>query len=272
MNNPYILKIKETILKVKNFIWDVADEEIEYYSASLSFYTIFAIIPLLLIVLSIFTNLPTFQEYYGNIKNFIFSNLFPTDTEIVANYIDSFLKNSFKMGVVGFVYVLFTSFLFFKNYEYIISQIFHTKPRKFWEAITVYWTLVTLTPIGVIISFYLSSYVQELLNTSDLTSKINFLTLLPYLIIWLLFFITYKISANMKVSTKTALISSFLASLTWYLAKNIFIYYVFYNKTYASLYGSFSTVMFFFLWIYFSWIIFLYGLKVCYKIDYNSIS
>ncbi len=213
--------------------------------------------------------MPSFSDYYENIKTLIFSNLFPTDSDVLANYMDSFLHNSVKMGVVSFIYILLTSFLFFKNYEYIISRIFNTTPRRFWESITVYWTLVTLTPIGVIISFYLSSYVQELLNTSTLTSKINFLTFLPYFIIWLMFFITYKISANIKVRTKTALISSFLASVTWYLAKNLFIYYVFYNRTYASLYGSFSTILFFFLWIYFSWIIFLYGLKVCYKIDYK---
>ena len=262
--------MRDYFIKTKEFIWDILDEQVEYYAASLSFYTVFAIIPLLLIVLSIFTSLPTFAEYYENIKGFIFSNLFPTNTDVVSNYIDSFLKNSFKMGVVGFIYILFTSFLFFKNYEFIISQIFHTKPRKFLDAITIYWTLITLTPIGIIISFYLSHYIQDLLNTSTLTNNINFLTIVPFLIIWLLFFVTYKISANLEVRTKTALISSFLASLTWYLAKSLFIYYVFYNKTYSSLYGSFSTILFFFLWIYFSWIIFLYGLRVCYKIDYKK--
>jgi len=47
----------------------------------------------------------------------------------------------------------------------------------------------------------------------------------------------------------------------------IFVYYVTFNKTYTTLYGSFSTIMFFLIWIYLSWIIFLYGVKFCYYLN-----
>ncbi|MGD9654678.1 MAG: hypothetical protein AB7U44_05730, partial [Sulfuricurvum sp.] len=39
------------------------------------------------------------------------------------------------------------------------------------------------------------------------------------------------------------------------------------NKSYATIYGSFSIVLFLFLWIYASWIIFVYGLKLCYLLN-----
>ncbi|MFC2748099.1 MAG: YhjD/YihY/BrkB family envelope integrity protein, partial [Campylobacter concisus] len=35
-------------------------------------------------------------------------------------------------------------------------------------------------------------------------------------------------------------------------------------------YGSFSAVLFFFVWIYISWIIFLYGLKLCAYLSNSS--
>ena len=47
------------------------------------------------------------------------------------------------------------------------------------------------------------------------------------------------------------------------IGKNIFIFYAANNKTYLSIYGSFSVVLLFFVWIYVSWIIFLYGVKLC---------
>jgi membrane protein len=43
----------------------------------------------------------------------------------------------------------------------------------------------------------------------------------------------------------------------------MFIYYIFLNKSYTTLYGSFSIVLFLFLWTYVSWFIFLHGLRLC---------
>ena len=34
------------------------------------------------------------------------------------------------------------------------------------------------------------------------------------------------------------------------------------NTTYVSLYGSLSVMIIFFLWVYLSWMIFLYGLQI----------
>ncbi len=249
------------------FVKKLFDKELTYYASSLSFYTIFTIIPLLLIVLTIVTNMPSFSEYYESIKTFIFSNLMLVHSEAVTGHIDSFLKNSVKLGVIGFSMIIIASLLFFQNYEYIVNKIFHTKNRTFFESITTYWTMLTLTPMALIVSFYLSTKLSKIVSEYEAWAWINIMSIFPYLIIWMLFFLLYKISANTKVNTKAAFYSSFLISLVFNVAKAGFIYYVFYNNTYATIYGSFSILIFFFLWIYLSWIIFIYGLKLCYMID-----
>ncbi|MEA2112017.1 MAG: YihY family inner membrane protein [Campylobacterota bacterium] len=249
------------------FIRRFFDKELTFYASSLSFYTIFTLIPLLLIVLTIATNMPSFSEYYESIKTFIFSNLMPVHSESVTGYIDGFLKNSVKLGVIGFSMIIVASLLFFQNYEYIVNKIFHAKNRTFWESITTYWTMLTLTPMALIVSFYLSTKLSKFISEYEVSAWINFMSIFPYLIIWALFFLLYKISANTKVYTKAALWSSFTTSLVFSAAKAGFIYYVFYNQTYATIYGSFSILIFFFLWIYLSWIIFIYGLKLCYMMD-----
>lgn len=172
-----------------------------------------------------------------------------------------------QLSIIGIISILISSMLFFQNFEYIVNKIFKTKPRGFWESLTIYWTLVTLTPIALVFSFYLSNELQVYLGQNDLTKALSTLELLPYLIIWSLFFLIYKISANTEISNRAAGISSFAVSLTWYLAKIGFISYVLQNQTYATIYGSFSTLIFFFLWVYLSWIIFIYGLKLCYTIE-----
>ncbi|MEA1920985.1 MAG: YihY family inner membrane protein [Campylobacterota bacterium] len=261
---------KELYRHARYYIALMVDKELTLYAASLSYYTIFTIVPLLLITLTIFTSLPSFQEHYETIKSFIFENLVPVHSEAVTSHIDGFLQNSGKLGAIGLIMVIVAALLFFQNFEYIVSKIFKTRQRTIWESITTYWTLLTLTPMALVASFYISGKVHTLLNSNEIISGwINIMSLLPYLIIWALFFLIFKIASVEKTSTKAAALSSFIIALVWNIAKSGFISYVVMNKSYATIYGSFSTLLFFLLWIYVSWIIFIYGLKLCYLIDCN---
>ena len=252
---------------IRLFVKALFDQELTYQAASLSFYTIFSVIPIFLIVLTMMTNMPSFEGYYLQMKTFLFENLIPVHSEIITEYVDSFLANSVKLSMIGFIMMIVASMLFFQNFEHIVNKIFHVKSRTFWQSITTYWTMLTLTPLALLLSFYLSAQINIFLGSYTITTWINIMVIFPYLIIWILFFLIYKISANTFVKTKAALISSFIIAIVWSIAKNMFVYYVFYNKSYTTIYGSFSILLFFFLWIYVSWIIFTYGLKLCYLIN-----
>ena len=250
--------IKATITFTKKLF----DPELIYYASSLSFYTIFNIIPLLIIVLTIITHLPSFDKFYAQIKKFIIEHILPSHQEAVGNYIDMFLANSLQVGIMGVVYVVFASIMFFQNYEYIVNRIFHSKPRNFWNSLTIYWTMITLMPMIIFSSLYFSFNIYSLFEKYNYTFIVHLFDIFPYLITWLIFFASYRISVTVELQNRIILFSSFVTSLVWEGAKTLFIYYVLYNKAYLSIYGSFSILLFFFLWIYLSWIIFLYGLKL----------
>ncbi len=251
---------------IRFFLRSFIDKELTLFAASLSFYTIFSIIPLLLIVMTLLTSLPSFEKTYAKIEKFIFSNLMPVNSEVVMNQINGFLQNSSQMGVLGFVAILVSSLLFFKNFEYIANKIFHAKARSLWESITTYWTMITLTPIALGVSFYMSGYLIKLVE-DNIDIGFSLVSVLPYFIIWGLFFLLFQIAANVTINPRASAISSFIVSIIFSVSKSAFIYYVIYNKSYATMYGSFSIVLFLFLWIYASWVIFIYGLKLCYIID-----
>ena len=253
--------------EVLEFLRKVKDPSIAHYSSSLSFHTILSLIPILLISFSIFTKMPSFKEYYEKIQNFIFNSLMPAQQDVVTPYLNKFMENTGSMGITGFVFVLYVSMMFFLDYEKIMSKIFNTKKRTLWESVTTYWTMLTMMPLGLGLSFYLSSIINNFLSSNEITSSINLLPFLPYFIIWFLFFIMFMISANKPLKKKSTLLASFVTSLTWYSSKSLFVYYVAYNKTYLSIYGSFSILMFFFLWVYFSWLIYIYGAKLCSVLD-----
>lgn len=256
------MNIKAAARHIRLFFLMLFDREITVYASSLSFYTIFTVVPLLIISLSLIANVPVFNDQYAKIQIFIFDNIMPVQTEAIAGYLDSFFKNSVQLGVIGFTTMVASSLLFFQNFEHIVGKIFKTTKRGIWESITTYWTLITLTPIVLITSMSLKAYLQA--NMSGLA--LNALSIFPFLLLWGIFFLIYKIAVNANVSPKAAAMSSFIVAIVWGLAKNSFVQYVFYNKTYATMYGSFSALIFFFLWIYVSWIIVIYGMKLCYLI------
>lgn len=227
------------------------DEDIGYFASSLSFFTIFSFIPIFLLFVVVISQLPIINEFIEDMKTIIFSLLLPKENQIIIEQIDAFLVGSEDLGYVSIAYILFVSIMFFRDYETIVSKIFHTKVRNFAKSILIYFSILILAPIVIILSIYIANWLD--------------LPIFSYFIIWAMFFVVYLLSSSKRLKIKSVLKSSFIASLIWYCIKYIFVYYVVYNKTYTTLYGSFSTILFIFLWIYLSWLIFLYGLKYCAK-------
>jgi len=266
-NSQVKVILKNFYFFIRDFITDLFDARLGHYASSLSWSTLFSIIPLLVIVLAIFTNMPMFDTIYVKIEALIFSNLMPMDSKVIMKYINTFVDNSDELGYLGVLYVTFAAVMFFKDYDYIVNDIFSSPKRNIWHAVKTYLLLVLIIPTMMAASFYFSSFVQGYLDKSCITSIIHLYTFLPYFIVWMMFYITYQLSANIRIEVSAALISSFIASLVWYLSKSAFVFYVVHNKTYASIYGSISTLLFFFLWIYISWAIFIHGLKFCHLLN-----
>ena len=247
--------------------WDTVydffkNDETPYHASSLSFFTIFAITPTLLIILSVLTYIIGVEETVTQIKSFLFELLIPTHQGVIEKYLGTFFVNSTRMGYIGFVYILVTSMMFFQNYEYVVNRIFETHNRNIFHAFLTFWILTLLSPVALFLSIYLSGEAQKVIAWIGVGKTIDTATFLPFMIIWMLFFINYKISPNKKMLFKPVLIASLTAATVWYLGKSLFIYYIIHNTTYVSLYGSLSVMIIFFLWVYLSWMVFLYGLEL----------
>jgi membrane protein len=160
--------------------------------------------------------------------------------------------------------------LFFDNFEEIISKIFNQEKRNLWEKIKLYWTMLTLFPIMFAAAMYLSIKFQFFLNKNEFTSWIKIGYIAPFIIIWMTFFLSYKmILQNEK--TKSVIISSIFVTITFFISKSIFIYYAVINKTYTTLYGSISLLMFLFLWIYINWLIYISGIYLIRFLDNDKV-
>lgn len=250
-------KIKKNLA---NIIAVLNNKTLYHFAASLSFHSVLALIPFLFISLSLFMQMPSFETHAKALQDFIASALLPSNAQQFSSYIEGFLANSSKLGIIGVIAMIFTTLMFFADFEFVITSLSDTKPRGFFARLCIYWTLLTLMPLALALSLWLSAYFADFIGKIGI--KINILEIVPYIIIWAIFGVTYGACINRSFGLKNIVISSFIASIGWHISKILFVNYTFYNQNYASIYGSLSILLFFFLWLYVSWIVFLFGLKL----------
>jgi membrane protein len=251
----------------KDFVKDLFDEELGHYASSLSWSTIFALFPLLALILFVFSSLPLFEGLRVHFMDTLSTNLLPNHSKVLIAYIESFLESTHKLGFLGGIYVCVAIILFFKNYDYIVNAIFGLPSRNVLHALRLYSLLILIIPLLLSSTIYSITLIQAHITNKQVMSIGYYL--FPFLLTWVVFYIAYQLSANTHIKFKAALLSSLSASSVWILSKSAFIIYVVYNKTYASIYGNISILLFLFLWIYISWLIFLHGLKFCYMLTKN---
>ena len=248
--------LKRTIKKIDSFF----NDDTTYYAASLSFFTIFSILPIIALLIAIISSFSEFENYLDIFINHIFNLINPTHSNEIIDALKNYVSNSNKLGFIGIIYMLFVFIMFIKDYEYIVNKIHKAKRKSIQFSFIFYSIFMAILPLifafsNIIMSFYENTIFKEILS---------------YTFAWIIFFALFKLTVNKHIDNKAALISSFITLITLSVTKNLFIYYVIYNKTYTTIYGSLSTLLFTFFWIYISWIIFLYGVKICHKLNIKN--
>ncbi|WP_419765301.1 MAG: YihY/virulence factor BrkB family protein [Arcobacter sp.] len=253
---------KKLFAKVIDALDSFFNDDTTYYAASLSFFTIFSILPIFALIIAIISNLEQFNEYVDLFINYILDLINPSHSQNFAQQIKNFISNSDKLGNIGIVYMLFVFTMFFKDYEYIVNKIHQAKRKSIYASFFFYLFFITLLPLVfagyIIITTFYNNTIFDFLLTLILG--------------WSIFFVLFKLTVNTYISVKAALLSSFITLIVISITKNLFVYYVLYNQTYTTLYGSMATLLFTFLWIYTSWIIFLYGVKLCHNLNLKELN
>ena len=223
-----------------------------YYSASLSFFTIFSLLPILALMIVLVSTMPAFDNYVSLFTMYILDLLNPTHSKSIAINIEEFLSNTSKLGSIGIGYLIVVFTLFFNSYEDIINKIFNAHKRPIYQMFFLYISFLLLIPLLFSVFILTTSLVQSTLEFD----------IISYIFIWWLFIIIIHLSINKRIIFKASLLGSLLTLFSLSMTKKLFILYVFYNTAYTTIYGSFSVLLFFFLWIYISWTIYLYGMKL----------
>src|SRR5882724_1200902 len=246
-----------TRFTVKRFL----DEHCLQTAGALAFTTLFALVPLITVVLGILAAFPVFAQWRDKITEFIFANFLPATGDVVQAYFTQFADNASKVTAIGILVLVFSAVSLMLSIEDAFNRIWRvTVARKAAARFATYWTVLTLGPLLLVAILAISSYVFALPLLEQVDAlKMHLLGWSPFLIQWLVLGLAYALIPNCRVCIGHAVLGAWLTALLFEVAKRGFAAYIASGQSYQEIYGALAIVPIFIFWIYLSWILVLLG-------------
>jgi membrane protein len=243
------------------------EEQLLQVASSLTFTTVLAIVPMLAVVLSLFTAFPVFQEFRVALEDFLTHSLMPPAvSDNIMNYLNQFARQASRLTAIGGGLLLVTSVLLIMTIDKTFNDIWHvTRQRPVAQRALVYWAVLTLGPVVAGASLWATSFLarESLGLVRDVPDIVGLaVSFLPLILTGLGFAALFVVVPNRRVYWKDALAGGFGTAIVLELMKSAFAYYLTRFPTYTVIYGAFATLPIFLLWIYLSWLAVLFGATV----------
>ena len=249
-----------------HFISRCMNDRINVTAGHLTYVSLLSLVPLLAVVFAMFTAFPVFSELREQVQGLLLSNLIPTSSEAISEYLEGFVSNANQMTLVGAAFLFVVALLLISSIDQTMNRIWRVhKHRRMIISLAVYWMILTLGPVLAGISIAASSYVlsAERFGSGYLSGMQTVLMwVLPLVSTFVAFLLLYIMVPNRVVKARHAVWGALLAALLFELAKTGFQLYLQYFPTYQLIYGALATIPIMIVWIYLSWNIILLGAEL----------
>ncbi len=245
----------------------IADKDLMKVASSLTYTTILALVPMLTVVLALFTAFPLFNQFQGALEDFLTRNLMPEAvSDNIMLYLNQFAAKASSLTAIGSLFLIVTSIMLIMTIDGTFNDIWQVHQRRpLTQRLLVYWAIISLGPILTGASLWASSVLasSSLGYINALSGPVNLaLTYLPFIVSMLGFTALFLFVPNRKVWWRDALIGGALTAIALELMKAGFAFYLSRFPTYTIIYGAFATLPIFLLWIYISWMLVLIGAAI----------
>jgi len=233
---------------------------------ALTYMSLFAVIPLLTVLVTILSAFAAFQVFGSQLQSMILDRLLPSSSSELENYFTGFSEQARNLTWVGAMMLLVTSFLMLRNIENSFNRIWQVRePRKGLNSFLLYWSVMSLGPIlfglGLAISSYITSLnlFESFLDISESLGTTSFLLgLFPLILTAGAFTLLYIAVPNCGVRFLHGLIGGLIVAVSFLLVRQVFTWFIA-MASYQLVYGTFAAVPIFLLWIYICWVVILLG-------------
>jgi membrane protein len=236
-------------------------------AASLAYATILALIPLLALLFAILKSLGIQRLLAAHLMDRLAPGSHEFAEQIFA-YIEGTQVTS--LGVFGVVWLIAALVILMTNIEQAFNAAWHVaQTRPFRRKLSDYLSIFLLFPIFMAMAISLSS---GLFSHPDLR---NFLSgILPSLfysattnllslgLLWVAFTFIYLVMPNTRVRFFSALLGGVVGGSIWQLAHIIFAWFQGAGTYYNAIYGALYHLLFVVIWMFWSWLVVLFGTEV----------
>ncbi len=233
--------------------------KLQLASAALTYHTIFAIVPIMSLMIAIAKGLGYDDLFVMQIKSmFEGQEIISSSLLLYANSYLSNTKVTMWLGVgIGLILLLYSVFSIFSTIDSTFNMLWNEQGRNFKKRLKTF-AIVMVMPFIVVLALVLWWSVSSIFNDS-IIKEFNVLIVSAATYV-LTLFAAYKYIPKTKVKGKYAAISACVCGSIFALMQ-YFSYYIISSFNYRNIYGDLASLMIFLLLIYFSWTICLAGSK-----------
>ena len=233
-------------------------------AGSLTFTTLIGLVPLVTVMLAVFSAFPIFANFQVAVEQYFLQSLIPdTIARPVLKSLTQFAAQASRLGSVGLLVLALTALTMMLTIDRTLNALWRVrKPRPIAQRVLIYWAALTLGPLLLGVSLSATSFA--------LSASSGFVGALPGGVALLLDAFEFLLLAagmaglyhyvpNTVVRWRHALAGGLFVAIAFDLAKRGLAWYVVSVPTYSTMYGAFATVPILLLWIYLGWVIILLG-------------
>ena len=238
-------------------------------ASTLAYSTILALIPLLALLFAILKGLGIQRLLSAQLMD----RLAPGSQEF-ATQIFQYIENTqvASLGVFGVVVLLAALVVVMTNVERAFNEtwgVTQTRPwrRKLSDYLSIFLIFPILMAGAISISTTFLSHPDIRSFLSDVMPAAFFSAttgLISLGILWVAFTFIYLVMPNTWVSFRSALIGGVVGGSLWQAAQGIFIWFQGTATYYNAIYGALYNLLFLVIWMFWSWLIVLFGTEVAF--------
>ncbi len=247
------------------------DDNLFQAAGALSFTTVFALVPLSLVVFGVLSAFPVFGEWSVRLSNYVFSNFVPRAARGVEFYLRQFSDNAGQLTTAGVIALLVSLLITLSGVEAAFNRIWRVKAaRPKLSRFLVYWTVLTLGALMAAASLAVSArfFAMSVFATSaGHFLESTMLRLAPMAIELLAFAAIYRVVPHRTIKWRHAVAGALLATFLFELVKWGIGVYLGTFGSYSRIYGALAVVPIFLLWIYLTWTAVLLGASLASSIS-----
>jgi membrane protein len=238
-------------------------------ASALAYATMLALIPVLALLFAVWKGLGLQRLLAANLLERLAPGSHEFVTQIIK-YIETTQVAS--LGVFGVVALLVILVLVMTNVERAFNETWHVSQTRPWERkISDYFSIFLIFPIlmagtiSVSSTFLTHPEIQRVMMGVFPATFYTFTSGLVHLgLLWLGFTFIYLVMPNTQVRFLSAFIGAIVGGSLWQGAQWIFIWFQGMATYYNAIYGALYNLLFLFIWMFWSWLIVLYGTEVAY--------